>query len=83
MFFYLKNYIYLYSMKKKNFCYVNILSLKENTFIFNQNIFALKDFYFHPGFLCKKKCLFNQKLMRSMNFFYSRIFGSQIWSSIC
>ena len=54
MFFYLKNYIYLYSMKKKYFCYVNILSLKENTFIFNQNIFALKNFYFHPGFLCKK-----------------------------
>ena len=85
MFFYLKD-IYLYSMKKK-ICYVKILSFKENTFIFNQNIFVFKKFYFHPGFLfsirdIKNICLFNQKLMRSMKFFYSMIFGSQIWSSI-
>ena len=65
MFFYLKNYIYLYSMKKKYFCYVNILSLKENTFIFNQNIFVLKNFYFHPGFLYKK--MFVQSKINAFN----------------
>ena len=37
-------------MKRKYFCYVKILSFKENIFIFNQNIFVFKIFYFHPGF---------------------------------
>ena len=50
MSFYLKNYIYLYSMKKRYFCYVKILPFKENIFIFNQNIFIFKIFYFQPGF---------------------------------
>ena len=63
MFFYLKNYIYL-----EYFCYVNILPLKENTFIFNQNIFALKNFYFHPGFLCKK--MFVQSKINAFNEFF-------------
>ena len=83
MFFYLKNYINLHSMKKTFFYYARILSFKEIIFIFSQNIFAFKHFYFLPGFFVKNICLFNQKLMRSMNFIYSMIFGSEIWSSIC
>ena len=75
--------MYLFSTKKY-FCYVRILSFKENMFIFNQNIFVIKNLYLHPGFFHRKNiCLFNQKLMRSMKCFYSMIFGSQIWSSIC
>ena len=76
-------YIFIFN-EKKYFCYLKILSFKENIFIFNQNIFAFKKFYFHPGLLyIKNICLFNQKLMGSMKFFDSMIYGSQIWSSIC
>ena len=78
-----KLFIFIFN-GKKYFCYVKILSFKENIFIFNQNVFVFKNCYFHPGFFyIKNICLFNQKLMRSMKFFYSMIFGSQIWSSIC
>ena len=65
-----KNYVYLYSMKKKYFCYLKILSFKENIFKFNQNIFVFKIFYFHPG-VCHIK-----KIMGPMKLFYSMILGS-------
>ena len=70
--------MYLFSTKKY-FCYVRILSFKENMFIFNQNIFLIKNLYLHPSFFHRKNiCLFNQKLMRSMKFFYSMIFGRNL-----
>ena len=68
--FYLKNYIYLYSMKKKNFCHVNILSFKENILIFNQNVFVFKIFYFHPGFFHIKKNIFIQSKINALNEFF-------------
>ena len=59
-----KNYVYLYSMKKKYFCYLKILSFKENIFKFNQNIFVFKIFYFHPGV-----CHIKKKKWVQWNFF--------------
>ena len=60
--FYLKNYIYLHSMKK-NVCYVRILSFKENIFMFSQNILLhLKFFISFRGFLCKKYIFIQSKI---------------------
>ena len=69
MFFYLKNYINLHSMKKTFFYYARILSFKENIFIFSQNIFAFKHFYFLPGVFCKKY-MFIQSKINAFNEFY-------------
>ena len=60
-----------------------IFLLCKNFVIERKYIYCLKIFYIHPGFFyIKNICLIIQKLMRSMNFFYAMIFGSQIWSSI-
>ena len=56
-------------MKKKIFCYVRIPLFKESIFIFNQIYLYLKTFISIGD-------AFDE-------FFYSMIFGSQIWSSIC
>ena len=69
MFFYLKNYINLHSMKKTFFYYARILSFKEIIFIFSQNIFAFKHFYFLPGVFCKKY-MFIQSKINAFNEFY-------------
>ena len=64
---------------------VEILSKIPYIFIFNQNIFVFKKFLYSNGlfFRIKNIYLFNQKKICSMKYFYSMIFGSQIWSSIC
>ena len=83
IFFYLKT-IYIYIQSKKYFCCVRILSFKENIFILNQNILLFKNSYIQPEFFSYKKYIFiHAKKMCSMKLFYSMIFGSQIWSSIC
>ena len=83
IFFYLKT-IYIYIQSKKYFCCVRILSFKENIFVLNQNILLFKNSYIQPEFFSYKKYIFiHTKKMCSMKLFYSMIFGSQIWSSIC
>ena len=65
-----KIYIYIYIFifnEKKYFCYLKILSFKENIFIFNQNIFVFKKSYFHPGFLYIKKYMFIQSKVHGLN----------------
>ena len=63
------------------FSFVRILSFKENRFIFNQNILVFENIF--KIFQHKKYIVNQQKKMCSMNYFYSMVFGSQIWSSIC
>ena len=48
--FFLSKKLYIFTFnEKKYFCYVRILSFKENIFIFSQNIFLFKNFYFISG----------------------------------
>ena len=62
---------------KKYFCYVRILSFKENIFIFNQNKFP-------SGVFSYKEYMFIQSKINALNeIFVFNDFRSQIWSSIC
>ena len=75
---FIKKITYIYNQWKKCFCeVVNILSLKENIFIFNQINLYLKFWVCH----IKNRSLFNQKNVFN-EIFYSMIFGSQIWSFV-
>ena len=68
----------------QKYIFIFNIFLSEKLFIFNQNILVFKNFYFQTDFFSYKKYIFIQsKKMRSMKFFYSMIFGTQIWSSIC
>ena len=70
IFFYLKNYIHSYSIKKY-FSFVRILSFKENIFIFNQNILVFKKFLYSNGFFFRIKNIFsfNRKKCVQWNIF--------------
>ena len=75
IFFLSKNYTYFYSIKKiflfcKNFVIQRKYSYIQSTYACNQ---TYENIYFYS--IKKKICL--------MKFFYSMIFGSQIWSSLC
>ena len=55
-----KLYIFIFNEKK-------MLYFKENIFVFNKNIFALKNFYFHPGFFYIKIYIFIQSKINVFN----------------
>ena len=61
--------------------------LQKHIFILfcTQNIFEHKIFLFCKNFVVQKKYIYIQSKINvcSMKFFYSMIFGNQIWSSIC
>ena len=48
-----------------------MLYFKENIFVFNKNIFVLKNFYFHPGFFYIKIYIFIQSKING--FWQSRL----------
>ena len=70
-------------MNEKIFCSVEVLSFKENIFIFNQSVFEMQNFLFPSGFFHVKIHLFSIKEKSSIKLFYPMIFGNHIWSSIC
>ena len=67
-----KLYIFIFNENKYIFVYKNYiyLKIKENMFIFNQNIFVLKTILFPSAFFhIKNTSLFNQKKMGLLKFF--------------
>ena len=80
-----KLYIFIFNENKYIFVYKNYiyLKIKENMFIFNQNIFVLKTIFISIRLFSYKKYIFIQSKENGfIEIFYLTILGSQICSGL-
>ena len=66
----LQKYFFIFNVFLKKL-WKKMLYFKENIFVFNKNIFVLKNFYFHPGFFYIKIYIFIQSKING--FWQSRL----------